>query len=508
MKSPSYRPSEEMERLLISVIDGDLTNEESDQLEELLQEDSEAQRFAVDFLQLNALMQWHSVDLFNGELNNPTPGESDDSWSVHLRADSNSSASPPISKINRLFRHWTLAACIVVGLGWTASSFFSFPQSEPAPVFQDNNVAGRVVNLANVAWSESAQQHEKWSRLSFGESIQFDAGVVELMLDNGAQIVLEGPADFRLVSPMKAVAQRGKLIVRCGPDAVGYEVESPHANVVDLGTEFGVTVVEGQRTDVVVYEGAVDLSTRTGELPQERHLTAGEALYVDLHGEVERIMSVHTDGFRMPRDLLNRNSGRSSLIRSVSDNLQSADTTKYYRIVGNGFGEDCRAFVDRDYQWNGVDSDGLPSFLLGGDYVMTFNDDKIRTLEIDVELVKPASVYVLLDNRVTVPEWLKRDFVDTGRMVGLDEANPHLRRDSPNLRPGQTYESALKIDVGPGRSVDSTFSVWRRDYAEASTAKLGPIRQQSLDVVPHAVLENMYGIVVTNLRDSELGSVY
>lgn len=40
----------------------------------------------------------------------------------------------------------------------------------------------------------------------------------------------------------------------------------------------------------------------------------------------------------------------------------------FYRIVHAGFGEEQLAYVDRVHQWNGVDEQGLPSELLGGEY--------------------------------------------------------------------------------------------------------------------------------------------
>ena len=84
------------------------------------------------------------------------------------------------------------------------------------------------------------------------------------------------------------------------------------------------------------------------------------------------------------------------IITPVSDNVRSLETAKYYRIIPHGFREDCRAYVDRMHEWNGVDERGLPPFLLGGDYVMTFNDDKIVTeIEIAVKISQPANLYVL-----------------------------------------------------------------------------------------------------------------
>ena len=51
---------------------------------------------------------------------------------------------------------------------------------------------------------------------------------------------------------------------------------------------------------------------------------------------------------------------------------------------------------------------GIPSYLLGADYVKTFNDDKInREVEIRLTISRPAILYILLDKRSPVPDWLR-----------------------------------------------------------------------------------------------------
>ena len=66
-------------------------------------------------------------------------------------------------------------------------------------------------------------------------------------------------------------------------------------------------------------------------------------------------------------------------------------------------------------------NEGIPSYLLGGDYVKTFNDDKLnREVEIQVTLDRPAVLYVLLDKRSPVPDWLREDFFNTGDEIGID----------------------------------------------------------------------------------------
>ncbi|HMO16414.1 MAG TPA: iron dicitrate transport regulator FecR, partial [Pirellulaceae bacterium] len=136
-------------------------------------------------------------------------------------------------------------------------------------------------------------------------------------------------------------------------------------------------------------------------------------------------------------------------------------TAKYYRVIPRGFREDCRSYVDRDHEWNGLDERGLPPFMVGGDYVMTFNDDKIVTeIEIAVTLSQPATLYVLLDDRVEPPEWLKRDFVDTNWDVGSDDGWP---------------DGDISTGIGPGVSIDHVCSVWKRDVYESTTVVLGSL---------------------------------
>ena len=184
--------------------------------------------------------------------------------------------------------------------------------------------------------------------------------------------------------------------------------------------------------------------------------------------------------------------GQSELIRSVGDNLHASETAKYYRVVSGGFAEDCRAFVDRPYEWNGIDESGLPEELLGGDYIMSFNDDKIRRVEIEIDLAQPSVLYVLFDDRVPTPDWLSNDYTDTGMDVGMDEANATRRI---------IRSVTLVSGVGPGDSIDHVFSVWRRELSVPSKVRLGTIREELVEVVPDSIHESMYGVVVTRLDE-------
>jgi hypothetical protein len=191
------------------------------------------------------------------------------------------------------------------------------------------------------------------------------------------------------------------------------------------------------------------------------------------------------DFLEPPKVRVNGEPPQPPVITAVSDNVQSLATTKYYRVIPGGFREDCRAYVDRTHEWNGVDERGIPPFLVGGDYVMTYNDDKIVTeFEIAVSLGQPASLYVIIDDRVPPPEWLSGSFVNTNWDVGSDEG----------------YEGRdITKAVGSGKSIDHTCSVWRRDVREATTVMLGALSSEESTLPAEDVERSMYGVVAVPL---------
>jgi hypothetical protein len=205
---------------------------------------------------------------------------------------------------------------------------------------------------------------------------------------------------------------------------------------------------------------------------------------------LSRITTVESTKFLEPPQVRLAGEAPAPVITAVSDNAGSLETAKYYRVIPNGFHEDCRAYVDRLHEWNGVDDRGLPPFLVGGDYVMTFNDDKITPeIEIAVTVSQPAALYVLIDDRVTPPSWLVRDFVDTGWDVGSDDG----------WGPGEEIETGL----GAGVSVERGCSVWRQNVEAPTTVMLGALTQEETRIPADKISHSMYGIVAIPLDRAE-----
>lgn len=373
---------------------------------------------------------------------------------------------------------------LAVGL-WLVNKEAPSSTTSATTVFAPTSDLARIVEISNVEWADGARRYDEWALLSPGATLKFKSGWINLFVSNGAELLIEGPADVRFDSSRKVFAKQGKLAARIGPGAIGFRIETPDANVTDRGTEFGLSVDKNKRTSVVVYKGVVDLDVVGDASQGRRRLATGEALRVDRAGKLSRITTVASNEFLEPPQIRLNPAPARALIGSISDNIRSLKTTKYYRVIPHGFCEDCPAYVDRMHEWNGVDSRGLPPFLVGGDYVMTFNDDKIaRDLSIAVTLSQPANVYLLIDDRVPPPDWLKRDFVDTGWDVGADEGYD---------------DREIKTAKGPGQSIEHICSVWKRRVGHPDTIVLGALSIEDFSKPARDVGRSMYGIVVTPL---------
>jgi hypothetical protein len=382
---------------------------------------------------------------------------------------------------------WVAAASLAVAAGaWLAYRSTSRGIGIDEAGGPSGESFARVLNISNVDWAEGSPVYGEWDRLGPQDALKINRGRIEVLYDNGVQFLVQGPADLTFISEERVAATSGQLVARVSPEAIGFKITTPHAVVIDRGTSFGVTIEPERQTDVVVYEGMVDLALGESASRQGPRLAAGEALRIGRDGRIGRISSVASDLFLPPPSLGDFASLKGRLISAVSDNLQSSQTAKYYRVIGQGFREDCQAFVDRHHQWNGVDDRGIPPFLENCDYVMTFNDDKVNAeLRIAVTLARPGRLYVLVDNRVPQPGWLADGFVDTGWDIGIDE--------------GYDDVPTVKTAVGPGRSIENTCSVWARDVPRPSTVMLGPLRDVAVQSAPRAVEQLMYGIVASEL---------
>ena len=343
-------------------------------------------------------------------------------------------------------------------------------------------VLGTVTPLTQDShWTLGHPGSNRSSSFRAGDTIWLEKGKLELQLaTSGTTAILKSPAIMQFVAIDRVRVMRGSVKIDVAAGDEGFSVETDSAEVIDLGTVFSVNVQNGN-TDVIVFDGEVDLKPAhsSAKMPSTTmRFRAGEAVQVAQDGTLSRIVNIcQTDDSNYP------------LITSVTDNNHRSDHWSFYEIVPEGFGEDAAAFVDRRHEWNGIGKAGIPSYLMGADYVKTFNDDKVSDgLSINVTLSSPATLYILLDMRVAPPAWLLSSFEDTGDKLGIDEV--------PFMVDSSTKNLSGRLGAGAGQSIDRYHSIWKLDLPTAGAVVLGA-NGRLVDGAPEGASSraNMYGVV-------------
>lgn len=446
MKSPPPR----FLALLDSVLDGSCSDDERQEFVELVEREHALAPEIVEQLRTHSLLQWQS-DQFKVLV---APAN-------ETSTDLQPAAQGPVRNrplsARRLLQ---LAAAIAL----VACGALVWRQFRPTQRGGETVLAvAEIVNEDFVDWSDKSTALKDHQQIVPGR-LEIKSGTLTLRFRSGATLTAFGPVSMQVESDMLVRLEKGQASAHVPQWARGFTIETPDAKVVDLGTRFGVDARTGGLTDVVVFEGEVDVTPASGKPTLPTRLKQGEAARVNNLGSIGRIVEVRREQWGGQWSTNDLSPGRS-VFKNIRDNIKSSDSAKFYQITPRGLVDDAPAYVDRTHQWNGLMSTGLPDFLRGADYVRTFNDYKYHNeLQIDIELSEPAIVYIFADDRVPTPEWLSTQFENTGVKIGLDEGP------WPEINPN---DPSLSTAIGAGKSIDNEFSVWRRRCDDAETLTLG-----------------------------------
>tara|TARA_R110002095_G_scaffold115473_4_gene100735 strand:- start:1497 stop:2933 length:1437 start_codon:yes stop_codon:yes gene_type:complete len=97
-------------------------------------------------------------------------------------------------------------------------------------------------------------------------------GILRLKMNSGVEVLVAGPARFHLLSSNELFLSQGTMTADVPQRAIGFEIQSSHMKIVDLGTRFGFFVDEAGGAEVHVFQGAVSCQetekSKTPRLPQ------------------------------------------------------------------------------------------------------------------------------------------------------------------------------------------------------------------------------------------------
>lgn len=93
----------------------------------------------------------------------------------------------------------------------------------------------------NAEWINAGGSMEIGTRLATrSEELYLRRGLAELLFDNNAEVVIEGPAEFELLGEDRIRLNYGKVYSIVPKEAIGFSVFTKNSKIFDMGTEFGV----------------------------------------------------------------------------------------------------------------------------------------------------------------------------------------------------------------------------------------------------------------------------
>lgn len=238
-------------KLLALVEAGEATEAQSAELLALLGEDAALLELARKQNAVHALL---SVEL-------------EDEWTTETRlqsvadavaaADSNQFVDAVGRRLGR--RRWrqrAMAAAALVVIGLLSGIYLIQQGAVPSTMATLQQADG-------VQWSSDVLDHG--STLAAGASLEIDQGMLELDLAGRGRLIVEGPARLDFPAAGRAVLHQGRVVMRATEKGHGYQIETPQGNIIDIGTEFGVTVDDDGLVETHVIEGRIEAIPTRGQ---------------------------------------------------------------------------------------------------------------------------------------------------------------------------------------------------------------------------------------------------
>ncbi len=298
--------AEALNRLLMEQIDGELTLEQQIELMTLLHDDPAALARYAEYRLLDSHLAWEqSQRSDNTETLVWSFGGSDDRGTeIRVRTETGTGTEPqPEIRATAARRRWSrhridmaLAAAllaIVIPLGLRNVSQWCGPiepkragpgspdvhaatRSKPTEVASrteiDKGTDLQTIGVAiltravNVVWEDGATAHTVGSPLGL-ETLRFRSGSLQIEFYSERHRGGRRTRRDRAEGDRPACLPFGKAPRSCASSRRGFRVAAPTVDLVDLGTEFGMQVVSGSKSDVYVFDGKVELyetATQTG----------------------------------------------------------------------------------------------------------------------------------------------------------------------------------------------------------------------------------------------------
>lgn len=334
-----------------------------------------------------------------------------------------------------------------------------------------------AINPSVIA-SLTAEQDAQWveveltpgDELPLNKRLTLTQGLAQITTGKGAVAILKAPAQIEVLGDNAIRLNAGQLVGICEvASSKGFLVRTPHMDITDVGTRFGVDTKQADRTEVYVIEGEVEVArdaTHDGN-PVRRLLAQGQGVAANVNqGSLETI-EVDPERFASitPRKIELRGGGRG---------LAMGEIDRHWRVVAaDGKPLDQAAYLVAGNAPGGhghvVINDPAVSQWLRGDHIQFNRSGKQATftcrttfdLPVDLDADNAALVIQFLaDERVAAIRLNGQSFKPPANSWDNDEIESLFStRISQGLRAGSNTLELDVVDLVRGNSTQWSLHV-------------------------------------------------
>jgi hypothetical protein len=248
--------------LLHRYLDGAITPEELETLEDLLRNSAEARATLRSLATIDAKWQQLAAD-----------------EAVAIPSDRVAAAGRSGRAIPMWLTLSAIAASLLVGaLGW-----FRTPKERAVEI--ERGIA-RVIRIEGEGKAGQDRVVARGAELFAGEELAMQQGLIELAFrETGVHVVATAPLRMKLSSDQRVSLHEGQVKLVVPPQGVGFVVDTAQRKFVDLGTSFVVTA-NSNGSEVLVLDGQISVNEHAGT--SEDLMREGEFARFDRNGKLRK----------------------------------------------------------------------------------------------------------------------------------------------------------------------------------------------------------------------------
>ncbi|QNN24268.1 hypothetical protein HED60_18980 [Planctomycetales bacterium ZRK34] len=260
----------QLDRRIGRMLDGSIEPAELAELQKTLLENPQARLRYHQYIGVHSLLHWEHAAPAQQPVQQPAP--TPELATPTLQPTTPTLRRSPFRGRSRSVWYALAAAITIAVTAWFV--FSNAPSQAPTP--QPQPVA-LLTSTDSVVFADQTEAATPGSELAPGV-LRLSAGTAQVMFQNGAVVDLIAPCAFELIDADHGALLDGTVYAFVPQRGRGFTISTDQFDVVDLGTEFGVSHQAGGDSQVHVFTGRVDV--RLHDAIPARRLIAGQAVRI------------------------------------------------------------------------------------------------------------------------------------------------------------------------------------------------------------------------------------